>query len=164
MRRPPTPLSTSFLALIGALLPGFAAAEGALASEAVVEDAPFEVIVVRGAGVSRVTGERSGVIREETLREDPRPARREPPPRRAPPAPDGGDRITIVVNGALGYAPGYPLWVGDPFFTRHRFRGHGHPRHRQVFVSGKHHPGFHHGRARPHRHGAHPGEGHGRRF
>jgi hypothetical protein len=97
------------------------AASGAEAPSEARGSESFEVIVVRGAGVSLATGTQSGVIREEVLREDPRPARRAPkPPARAPQA----DRqLTVIYYGAPAATAGY-LFVGDRF-DRNGFRGHG---------------------------------------
>jgi hypothetical protein len=96
------------------------------------------MVVIRGGGVSLVTGTRDGVIREETLREAsqlarreaPRPARREDPPRVAAPVPNAGDQITIVLYGQ----PSYSLLLYDPS-VQHRFYPQGHNRHRKVLVS-----------------------------
>ena len=138
-------LATSVLAISCALLPGPAGAESA---DAAVEEEPFEVVVVRGGGVSLVTGTRNRVIREETLREDPRPARREDPPRLEAPVPDG-DQITIVLYSE----PGYSFRVYDPFFAQHRAHPPGHKRHRQVFVSDKSKQRFYHAHTRHRGHG-----------
>ena len=139
------------LAISCALLPGIAGAES---PGTAVEGDSFEVVVIRGGGVSLVTGTRSGVIREETLREDPRPARREDPQRIAAPVPTAGDQITIVLYDE----PSYSLLLYDPS-AQHRFYPQGHKRHRQVFVSHRPKQRFHRAHTHP-RHGA----GHGKRW
>ncbi len=152
MRPLPLPLATSVLAISCALMPGLAGAESA---DAAVEEEPWEVVVIRGGAMSLVTGPRNGVIREETLREDPRPARREDPPRLATPVPTAGDQITIVLYGE----PGYSLLLYHPS-AQHRFYPQGHKRHRQVFVSDRPKHRFHRVHTRHPRHGA----GHGKRW
>ena len=153
MRPLPLPLATSVLAISCALLPGLAGAESA---DAAVEEEPWEVVVIRGGGVSLVTGTRNGVIREETLREDPRPARREAPPRLGAPVPTGADQITIV----LYREPGYSFLRYDPFFAQHRFYPLAHKPHRQVFVLERSKQRFYHAHTRHPGHGA----GHGKRW
>ena len=141
VRHLPLPLATSVLAISCALLPGIAGAES---PGTAVEGDSFEVVVIRGGGVSLVTGTRSGVIREETLREDPRPARREAPPRPRAPLPTGADQITIVVYDE----PSYSFLLYDPSFARQRLHRRGHNPRRRVFLSDRSRARFHHGRAR----------------
>jgi len=151
VRSAPRTLAAACLGL-GLLLPGRAPAD---------EGGPgaFEVIVVRGAGVARVTGDAGGAIREETLREDPRPARAKEP---APPTRVERDEapVVVVVNVPGSAAP---VWAVDPFFARHRFRPRDFDRHRgrtpHVFPSDGPGPGVYHGRAREHGHRGGSGTG-----
>lgn len=116
MRRPRSAVCASLLLGLW-LLPGRSAADAE-----VTDATAFEVIVLRGASVARVSGGPDGSLREEILREDPRPARREPP---MPPAPDVAPEIVVVVE-AGGYAPGYalatPLWWGLGLPPHHGIR------------------------------------------
>jgi len=86
---------------------------------------PFEVIVVRGAGVSRVTGTQSGVISREVLREDPHPARRASKPKSSARAQNTDLQLTVIFYAGPEFTAGYPLIVGDRHFDRAVFRGHG---------------------------------------
>ncbi len=152
MQSLPLHLATSVLAISCALLPGPAGAESA---DAAVEEEPFEVVVIRGGNVSLVTGTPNGVIQEETLREDPQPARHEDAQRIAAPVPTAGDQITIVLYGE----PGYSLLLYHPS-AQHRFYPQGHKRHRQVFDSHRPKQRFYYAHTRHPRHGA----GHGKRW
>jgi hypothetical protein len=121
------------LAFAVALMPGLAAADAQPGTD-------FEVIVLRGASVVRVSGDASGAVREEILRADPRPARREPP---APaPAADADRPIVVVVEAAPGYAPGYGLLA--PFYAGWGCAPHSQrPAHR-VYRPGSGPPAFYH--------------------
>ncbi len=135
----PRPIACAGLTLCLAFLGDRAGADG--------DPTHFEVIVLRGASVARVSGDASGAIREETLREDPRPARREPA---AAPAPrDAVSEIVVVVDAGSGYVPAYglaaPFFFPGDFFPRH----HG---HRHVYRPGPEPPAFHHGHPRGHGH------------
>ncbi len=139
------------------LCAGLALGLAFVAGRAAADEDPgqFEVIVLRGASVARVSGDASGAIREQTLREDPRPARREPAP--AAPPRDAGSEIIVVLDAGSSFVPAFGLaW---PFFDPGRFP----PRHhaqRHVYRPGPKPPDFHHGRGGGHRHG----KGHGGRF
>ena len=117
------------LLAVGLVLPGRGGADD--------EATAFEVFVLRGASVARVSGGADGALREEILREDPRPARREPA---AQAVPERSPEIVVVVD-AGGYPPGYALaaplwWVPD----LHRRRGI----HRAVYRPGPPPPRFYH--------------------
>lgn len=162
MRLPSAPLVLFLLAIQLALAPRPAAADDPATPRPASEEEPFEVIVVRGAGVARVSGTRSGVIHEQTLREDPRPARREPAPRPAPRAPEDVRGLVIVLNGAPAYTAGYPFWFGDPFFARHRYYVWPQGRHRRFSVSSQLNSHFYRGPSR--HHGQRGRRGNARRF
>jgi hypothetical protein len=84
---------------------------------------PFEVIVVRGGNVSRVTGTESGEIHEELLREDPHPAEPEPAPEPARPARKSDDeepRQAVVVYVVPGSPTVQPVYLGDRHLRSHR--------------------------------------------
>jgi hypothetical protein len=120
-------------------------AAGAAAGDA---QTAFEVIVLRGASVARVRGDASGALREAILREDPRPARREPRP---PALPDPGREIVVVVDAGSGYPAGYgpfaPFYPG-PWLAPCPYRP------RRVYRPGSVPPAFHHATFRGHRPGA----------
>ena len=89
------------------------------------EHDPFEVIVLRGAQVLRVTGTPSGPIREEVLREAARPAEPVPEPEPAAREPDAEPPPPVVVYVVPERTFGYPVVVGDRRFPDHDFRRDG---------------------------------------
>ncbi|MHC5052579.1 MAG: hypothetical protein ACYTGK_18465 [Planctomycetota bacterium] len=91
---------------------------------------PFEVVVVRGASVSRVTGTESGEVHEEVIREDPRPAEPTPEPepeptRSARRSDDAEPQQTVVVYVVRGSTTAYPIFVRDGHARGHGLRRHG---------------------------------------
>jgi hypothetical protein len=112
---------------------------------------PFEIVIVRGAGVSRVTGTRDGVVREEILREDPRPARSRPEPK--PTAAPSGTPIVVVLHGGSPADADYGLAFA-PWPTRHRDARHPGPGgrgiERHVWSADRPSQRFYHVRTRAH--------------
>jgi hypothetical protein len=147
MARLRTHLATSGLVFGLCLLAPIAATgseEGSFEAEA------FEVIVVRGAGVVRVTGNRSGVIREEVLREDPRPAR----PRARDETPKDNP-VVVVVNAELQDATPTPslLYAVHSARKHHGASRHGSRpgravHHQRVYRPDGSKPRYYHARSR----------------
>ena len=85
----------------------------ALAWSVAASAEPFEMIVMRGGDVSRVTGDASGEIREELLREAPRSPDPEPKPAPARARRDDDDEDpSVVVIVVPRETVTYPAYVG----------------------------------------------------